>query len=155
MLSWNKLHVGFILPPTVTCISPMLFLLFSPLFLIYFFQQTHLTAVETNRAYLAKVGTRCQTLQCLFSQHQAGLLLTPWCHLCWLLLQFCCWQAAEGASGDVVKVLQLWGCLGSCVRISLLYLNVIFAWNNINYSDITSISAFTERGEEIMWVFFL
>lgn len=95
--------------------------------------------METNRAYLAKVGTRCRSLQCLFSQHQAGLLLTPWCHLCWLLFQSRCWQAAEGASGDVVKVLQLWGRLGSCAHISLLYLNVIFACNSFNYLKISSI----------------
>lgn len=96
--------------------------------------------METNRAYLAKVGTRCQSLQCLFSQHQAGLLLTPWCHLCWLLFQPRCWQAAEGASGDVVKVLQLWGRLGSPVPIPLLYLNIIFAWNSVNCSNITRVS---------------
>lgn len=47
---------------------------------------------------------------------------------------------SRGASGDVVKVLQLWGRLGSRVHISLLYLNVIFACNNVNYSNISNIS---------------
>lgn len=46
----------------------------------------------------------------------------------------------RGASGGVVRVMQLWGCLGSCVHILLLYLNVIFACNNINYLNITNIS---------------
>lgn len=55
----------------------------------------------------------------------------------------------RGASGGVVRVMQLWACLGSCVHISLLYLNVIFACNNINYLNITNLSFnFHGDGEE-------
>lgn len=50
--------------------------------------------------------------------------------------------------------MQLWGSLGSCVHISLLYLNVIFACNNINYLNVTNISCnFHGDGGENNFVF--
>jgi len=55
----------------------------------------------------------------------------------------------RGASGDVVRVMQLWGSLGSCARIYVLYLNVIFACNNINYLNVENISFnFLEIGQK-------
>lgn len=60
----------------------------------------------------------------------------------------------RGASGGVVGVVQLWGGLGSRVRISLLNLNVIFACSNINYLNITNIPFnFHGDGEENNFLF--
>lgn len=60
----------------------------------------------------------------------------------------------RGASGDVVRIMQRWGWVSSCVHISLLYLSIILECNNISYLNITSISfSFCGDGGENNFVF--
>lgn len=90
---------------------------------ISFFSLVYLFSINAFNSCGYKQGTFGQSRnqmpksECVFYSKSQGLLLTPWCHLCWLPFSIIYWQATEAyleifwrSCSCGLVLATLWGC---------------------------------------------